>query len=228
MHSLFLHKKLPINMHAYSDVDWAGNPSDRSFTSAHIVFLGHNPIAWSSKKQKSIVRSSIEAKYRAMVSIASKVLWVKCFFFFFLQNLMFQFHHHLLSIVIIWVQYIFVQIQCFAMQLIFILLETKFNHVSLGSHVSIMDQLADVLTNKAPIFYMSSSPYLLYEFKPYILEEFKPFESRLTHLEGVYWADPYQLMNLFEFYNCIILIYHKPYVNRRFHVNRSPWKFILY
>ena len=99
---------------------------------------------------------------------------------------MFQFHHHLLSIVIIWVQYIFVQIQCFAMQLIFILLETKFNHVSLGSHVSIMDQLADVLTNKAPIFYMSSSPYLLYEFKPYILEEFKPFESRLTHLEGVY------------------------------------------
>ena len=83
MHGLFLHKKLPINMHAYSDVDWAGNPSDRSFTSAHIVFLGHNPIAWSSKKQKSIVRSSIEAKYRAMVSIASKVLWVKCFFFFF-------------------------------------------------------------------------------------------------------------------------------------------------
>ena len=40
-------------------------------------------LAWSSKKQKSIVRSSIEAKYRAMVSIASKVLWVKCFFFFF-------------------------------------------------------------------------------------------------------------------------------------------------
>ena len=146
-------------------------------------------LAWSSKKQKSIVRSSIEAKYRAMVSIASKVLWVKCFFFFFFfffQNLMFQFHHHLLSIMMIWVQYIFVQIQCFAMRLIFILFEIKFNHVSLGSHVSIVDQLADALTNKAPIFYMSSSPYLLYEFKPYILQEFKPFESRLTHLEGVY------------------------------------------
>ena len=81
MHGLFLHKKLPINMHAYSDADWARNPDDKSFTSAHIVFLGHNPIAWSSKKQKSIVRSSIEAKYRAMVSIASKVLWVKSFFF---------------------------------------------------------------------------------------------------------------------------------------------------
>ena len=45
MHGLFLHKKLPINMHAYSDADWARNPDDKSFTSAHIVFLGHNPMS---------------------------------------------------------------------------------------------------------------------------------------------------------------------------------------
>ena len=65
----------------------------RMLIGQEIPMINHSPVltlfflvtilclAWSSKKQKSIVRSSIEAKYRAMVSIASKVLWVKSFFF---------------------------------------------------------------------------------------------------------------------------------------------------
>ncbi|RVW86582.1 Retrovirus-related Pol polyprotein from transposon RE2 [Vitis vinifera] len=41
-------------LHAYSDADWAGDPDDFSSTGAYIVYLGRNPISWSSKKQKTI------------------------------------------------------------------------------------------------------------------------------------------------------------------------------
>ena len=76
VHGLFLHKKSPINLHAYSNVEWARNPYVRSSTNAPIVFLGHNLVSWSSRKQKFIARSSTEAKYHVVASTASKVLWV--------------------------------------------------------------------------------------------------------------------------------------------------------
>ena len=44
-HGLLLHKKSPINLHAYLDADLVGNPDDKSSISAHIVFLGHNPMS---------------------------------------------------------------------------------------------------------------------------------------------------------------------------------------
>ncbi|OWM63729.1 hypothetical protein CDL15_Pgr005991 [Punica granatum] len=41
----------PISsIHGFSDVDWAGNPDDRRSVSGFIVFLGSNPVSWSSKK----------------------------------------------------------------------------------------------------------------------------------------------------------------------------------
>lgn len=53
-HGLFLHRNFPLLLHGFSDADWAGNADDRTSTSAHIVFLGHNAISWSSKKQRII------------------------------------------------------------------------------------------------------------------------------------------------------------------------------
>ena len=50
-HCLFLRKGSPLSLHAFSDVDWIGDRDDRTLTSAHVVFLGHNVISWSSKKQ---------------------------------------------------------------------------------------------------------------------------------------------------------------------------------
>lgn len=46
---IFFHKDSPLTLHAFSDADWAGNRDDRTSTSAHIIFLGKNPVAWSSK-----------------------------------------------------------------------------------------------------------------------------------------------------------------------------------
>ncbi|RVW70497.1 Retrovirus-related Pol polyprotein from transposon RE2 [Vitis vinifera] len=82
-HSLQLYCDSPLSLHAfsdalhaYSDADWAGDPDDFSSTGAYIVYLGRNPISWSSKKQKTIARSSTEAEYRSVANTAAELNWV--------------------------------------------------------------------------------------------------------------------------------------------------------
>lgn len=74
---LLLRKSSPVNLHAFSDADWAGNKDDRTSTTAYVVFLGSNPISWSSKKQKAVSRSSTEAEYRAVAHTTAELCWVQ-------------------------------------------------------------------------------------------------------------------------------------------------------
>ncbi|XP_050134493.1 uncharacterized mitochondrial protein AtMg00810-like [Malus sylvestris] len=62
---------------AFSDADWAGDPNDRRSTTRFVVFLGSNPISWSSKKQQTVSRSSTEAEYRALATTAAELDWIK-------------------------------------------------------------------------------------------------------------------------------------------------------
>ncbi|XP_050154870.1 uncharacterized mitochondrial protein AtMg00810-like [Malus sylvestris] len=66
-----------LDVRAYSDTDWAGDPNDRRSTTGFVVFLGSNPISWSSKKQQTISRSSTEVEYRALSSTAAELDWIK-------------------------------------------------------------------------------------------------------------------------------------------------------
>jgi hypothetical protein len=65
------------SLHAFSDADWAGNKDDYSSTSANLVYLGNNLISWSSKKQKTIARSSTEAEYRSVAATAAELCWIR-------------------------------------------------------------------------------------------------------------------------------------------------------
>ena len=62
----------PLTLHGVSNADWAGNSNDHISTEAFLIFLGANPIFCCSTNQCSIVRSSIEAKYRAIVAVIAK------------------------------------------------------------------------------------------------------------------------------------------------------------
>lgn len=64
------------DLHAFTDADWARNKDDYTSPSAYIVYFGSHPIAWSSKKQTGVTRSSTEAEYRAIASTTSELCWI--------------------------------------------------------------------------------------------------------------------------------------------------------
>ncbi|RVW40370.1 Retrovirus-related Pol polyprotein from transposon RE1 [Vitis vinifera] len=75
-HGLFLHKANTFSLHAFSDANWARNKDDYISMGAYIVYLGCHPISWSSKKQRTVARSSIEAEYRSVAATTSEINWI--------------------------------------------------------------------------------------------------------------------------------------------------------
>ena len=69
-----------IELNAYCDSDWAGDPDDRRNTTGYGVFLGTNLISWSSKKQGVVSRSSTEAEYRSMAHTTAELYWLRMIF----------------------------------------------------------------------------------------------------------------------------------------------------
>ena len=82
-HGLHFSSQSSLTLLAYSDADWAGDPTDRCSTIGYCFLLGDSLISWRSKKQSVVTRSSTEAEYRALTDTIAEFLWLR----WLLQNL---------------------------------------------------------------------------------------------------------------------------------------------
>ena len=71
---LFFSSTSPLQFQAYSDSTCASDHVDRRSVIGFCIFLGSSLIAWKSKKQTDVSRSSIGAKLRAMATTATEII----------------------------------------------------------------------------------------------------------------------------------------------------------
>jgi hypothetical protein len=64
-----------VDVCAYSDADWANNKVDRKSITGWVAKLNGDPISWSSKKQRVVAQSTMEAELYAKAAAIQEVLW---------------------------------------------------------------------------------------------------------------------------------------------------------
>lgn len=62
---------------AYSDAGWISDTEDSRSQYGYAIFHGTNLISWTSRKQRVVARSSIEAEYRSLAYATTELLWIK-------------------------------------------------------------------------------------------------------------------------------------------------------
>ena len=66
-----------LTLQAYSDADWAGDPTDRRSNTGYCFLLGDSLISWRRKKQTVVARSSTEVEYRALAATTVELIWLR-------------------------------------------------------------------------------------------------------------------------------------------------------
>ncbi|GJS24194.1 ribonuclease H-like domain-containing protein, partial [Tanacetum coccineum] len=69
-------------------------PATRWSTSGYCVFLGDNLLTWSSKRQDTLSRSSVEAEYRRVANAVAETSWIR--------NLLHELHTPLLTATLVY------------------------------------------------------------------------------------------------------------------------------
>ena len=76
-HGLHYSSRSSLELHAYSDADWAGDPTDRCSITSFCFLLGTSLVSWRSKKQDVVSRSSTEVEYRALADTTCELVWLR-------------------------------------------------------------------------------------------------------------------------------------------------------
>ena len=79
----FFSSQSKFNLIAYVDADWGSCVDSKRSATGYCIFMGDSLLTWKSKRQPTISRSSAEAKYRAIASITSELLWLRQLLRFF-------------------------------------------------------------------------------------------------------------------------------------------------
>ncbi|XP_030510465.1 uncharacterized mitochondrial protein AtMg00810-like [Cannabis sativa] len=152
-HGLYLQKSETLDLVAYCDADWASDPDDRRSTTGFAIFFGTNLIAWKSKKQQTISRSSTEAEYRSAPSVTAELTWLQ----YLLSELKIQLTQpptiwcdNLSTIMLTQNPVLHQRTKHIELDLYFIR-EKVLSKVSQIKHISSYDQLADGLTKAISI-----------------------------------------------------------------------------
>jgi len=74
---LFYARDNSLQLHAYSDSTWSSDPTDRRSISGYCILLSSSPLAWKSKQQTVVSRSSTEAKLRALAITTAEIVWLR-------------------------------------------------------------------------------------------------------------------------------------------------------
>ena len=61
----------------FADADWAGDLDTRCSTSGYVFQIGNASVSWSSKRQKTVARSSTEAEYVALSMASQEAIWMR-------------------------------------------------------------------------------------------------------------------------------------------------------
>ncbi|KAK4374908.1 hypothetical protein RND71_005585 [Anisodus tanguticus] len=74
---LHIYLSAPTKLLSYKDADWAGCRDTRRSTSGYYVFLVDNLISWSVKRKATLSSSSVEAEYRGVANVVTKICWLR-------------------------------------------------------------------------------------------------------------------------------------------------------
>ena len=73
-HGFHYSSRSSLELHAYSDADWTGDPTNRCSIIGFCFLLATSLVTWHSKKQDVVSHSSTEAEYRALANTTCELV----------------------------------------------------------------------------------------------------------------------------------------------------------